>query len=239
MPVRAIIFDLDGTLRVSSPSWEEIFLREARALGVPVSPEGQQRMSRWTHYFWASSDQLRRWLRTYGESPDFWIAFNHERLRRLGCDEACARDLAPKLYDHLNRLEETVQDIVPDDVIPTLQTLQAQGYKMGVLTNRRDPLNGYLDEIGVAPYMDFALVAGQIGVWKPAPEAFLKAAEVAGVPPAEAAYVGDNYYADIVGARHAGLLPILLDPQGLFPEATNPVIHRIADLPAVLERANA
>jgi len=239
LPIRTIIFDLDGTLRTFSPSWEEIFIREAQALGVPISPENRRRMNRWIHYFWASSDDLRRWLRAYGESPKFWIAFNHERLRRLGCDEACAEELAPKLYESLNRLEETVKDVVPDDVVPTLKTLQAQGYRMGVLTNRRNPLNGYLDDIGIAPYMDFALVAGQIGVWKPAPEAFLKAAEVAGVPPEEAAYVGDNYYADIVGARHAGLLPILLDPQGLFPEAENPVIHRIADLPRVLEEVNA
>ena len=239
MTIHAIIFDLDGTLRVSQPSWEEIFIREAQALGVPVSPEKRRQMNRWIHYFWASSDQLRRWLRQYGESPDFWVAFNAERLRRLGCEPECVSQLARPLYDRLSHLEETVQDVVPDDVIPTLQTLQAQGYRMGLLTNRREPLNGYLEEIGVAPYLDFALVAGEIGAWKPAPEAFLKAAAAAGVAPAAAAYVGDNYYADILGAQRAGLLPILLDPMALFPEAETPVIHRLAELPAVLEKVNA
>jgi hypothetical protein len=31
------------------------------------------------------------------------------------------------------------------------------------------------------------------------------------------------------------LLPVLLDPLGLFPEAQNPVIRRIGELPRVLE----
>jgi FMN phosphatase YigB (HAD superfamily) len=32
-------------------------------------------------------------------------------------------------------------------------------------------------------------------------------------------YVGDNYFADIVGALQAGLTPVLYDPTSLFPEA--------------------
>ncbi len=236
MPVQAVIFDLDGTLRVSRPSWEEIFLREAEALGVQFSPEARRKMQRWTHYFWASSDELRRLLRTYGESDEFWIAFNVGRLRRLGCDEACAHRLAPRLYEHLRNLQETVQDMVPADVPPTLETLRRRGYRLGLLTNRREPLNGYLEEIGLAPYMDFVLVAGEIGVWKPAKEAFLKAAEAAGVPPEQAAYVGDNYYADVLGAQRAGLKPVLLDPGGVFPDAEVPTIRRMGELPAVLEQ---
>ncbi len=236
MPVQAVIFDLDGTLRVSRPAWEDIFLREAEALGVKFSPEARRKMQRWTHYFWASSDELRRLLRTHGEGDGFWIEFNIGRLRRLGCDDPCARALAPKLYDRLRNFQETVQDVVPEDVAPTLETLRRRGYRLGLLTNRREPLNGYLEDIGLAPHLDFALVAGEMGVWKPAKEAFLKAAEAAGVPPERAAYVGDNYYADVLGARRAGLKPVLVDPAGLFPDAEVPVIRRIGELPAVLER---
>ncbi len=236
MTIKAVIFDLDGTLRVFQPTWEEIFIREAQRLGLQVSPEARRRLHRWSHYFWASSDQLRRLLRQYGESPEFWIAFNRERLQRLGCDEPCTQEMAPKLYERLNNFQEHVADVVPEDVPPTLATLRERGYRLGVLTNRRFPLNGYLEEIGLAPYLDFALVAGQIGVWKPAPEAFLKAADAAGVPPAEAAYVGDNYYADVLGAQQAGLQAILLDKEGIFDDVPSPVIRRIGDLPQVLER---
>jgi predicted HAD superfamily phosphohydrolase YqeG len=32
-------------------------------------------------------------------------------------------------------------------------------------------------------------------------------------------YIGDNYFADIVGSNSAGLVPVLYDPTNLFPEA--------------------
>ena len=37
--------------------------------------------------------------------------------------------------------------------------------------------------------------------------------------PKETLYIGDNYFADVVGARNAGLAPLLYDPRGIFPEA--------------------
>jgi FMN phosphatase YigB (HAD superfamily) len=44
--------------------------------------------------------------------------------------------------------------------------------------------------------------------------------------------VGDNYYADIIGAQQAGLAPVLIDPHGLYPDAEVPIIEAV---PEVLE----
>ena len=55
-------------------------------------------------------------------------------------------------------------------------------------------------------------------MWKPEPHIFVHACERLNVIPTEAVYVGDNYYADVVGARRAGLQPVLYDPRGIFPE---------------------
>ena len=38
----------------------------------------------------------------------------------------------------------------------------------------------------------------------------------AGVGPGEAAYVGDLYSVDVLGARAAGLLGVLIDPRGYW-----------------------
>jgi FMN phosphatase YigB (HAD superfamily) len=48
--------------------------------------------------------------------------------------------------------------------------------------------------------------------------------------PKETAYIGDNYYTDVVGARQAGLYPILYDPRNIFPGADCLVISAISDL---------
>jgi FMN phosphatase YigB (HAD superfamily) len=42
--------------------------------------------------------------------------------------------------------------------------------------------------------------------------------------PEQTLYIGDNYFADVVGARRAGLRPVLYDPKGLFHEPGCPVI---------------
>ena len=56
------------------------------------------------------------------------------------------------------------------------------------------------------------------------------ALERLGSRPEEAFYVGDNYWADVVGAERAGLTPVLLDPDRLFPEAACLVLKQIDEL---------
>jgi predicted HAD superfamily phosphohydrolase YqeG len=47
-------------------------------------------------------------------------------------------------------------------------------------------------------------------------------------------YIGDNYFADIVGSRRAGLLPVLYDPISLFPDADCAIIKSLAEIPSLL-----
>jgi FMN phosphatase YigB (HAD superfamily) len=49
--------------------------------------------------------------------------------------------------------------------------------------------------------------------------------------PDQAIYVGDNFYADAVGAQFAGLIAILADPNQIFPNAG---CRRIADISELL-----
>ena len=41
------------------------------------------------------------------------------------------------------------EDVIPEDVVPTLQTLKELGYKLGLLTNRSRPVDEYLEEQGL------------------------------------------------------------------------------------------
>jgi FMN phosphatase YigB (HAD superfamily) len=52
--------------------------------------------------------------------------------------------------------------------------------------------------------------------------------------PERSLYVGDNYYADVVSSRAAGLTPVLLDPERIFPEADCRVIDGLTELLAWL-----
>jgi putative hydrolase of the HAD superfamily len=88
--------------------------------------------------------------------------------------------------------------------------------------------------LGLAPFFQFALAAGEISSWKPEPGIFQHALALLNTRPEQTIYVGDNYFADILGATSAGLRPVLLDPEGLFPEAACPVITSLDGLLAII-----
>jgi predicted HAD superfamily phosphohydrolase YqeG len=51
----------------------------------------------------------------------------------------------------------------------------------------------------------------------------------------ETMYIGDNYYADIVGSHRAGLTPVLYDPITLFPDVECDVINPSMNCPTLLK----
>jgi putative hydrolase of the HAD superfamily len=132
--------------------------------------------------------------------------------------------------------EHLPEDWVPPEVPVTLQTLQDAGFTLAVLSNRTNPCHEDLAKLGLDRYFNLALVAGELACWKPDPQIFHRALERLGCNAQQAVYVGDNYYADIIGAHRAGLRPVLLDPDNLFPEAECEIIRTMADLPALLSK---
>jgi putative hydrolase of the HAD superfamily len=116
------------------------------------------------------------------------------------------------------------------DTLPTLQVLQEASFSLGIVSNRSAPFHDLVDALGLGPYFDFVLAAYEVDSWKPDVRIFQHALQRAGSRPECTLYVGDNYYADVVGARRAGLKPVLLDPDGIFPEAECPVIRSLGEL---------
>ena len=105
-----------------------------------------------------------------------------------------------------------------------------------MLSNRTSPYDEQLDALGLAEFFEFAIAAGVVDSWKPDPVVFQHAVQNYGIPPGEIIYVGDNYYADVIGAKNAGLVPVLLDPEGVFPDAGCTVIHQVGELWELLHK---
>jgi len=232
MKIKAFLFDLDGTLRHSVPVSGDVFSDFAEEMGLSLSPEDRLRAARWEHYYWASSPEVQDDSRLWesGDDDAFWARYCERRLLVLGASEEAARKLAPRIRD---MMEERYQpkDWIPPELPETLETLRAKGYRLGVLSNRQKNFDSVLEKIGLLPYFEITMAAGEVGVWKPAPEVFHAALRKMNLVPEEAVYVGDNYYADVVGARAAGMFPVLYDRRRLFPDAECPVIQSFSQLP--------
>jgi len=106
--------------------------------------------------------------------------------------------------------------VVPEGTAAGLAALRARGLTVACISNSDGTVAALLEQIGLAPRLDFVVDSGLVGVEKPDPEIFRLALGQAGVAPAEAMHVGDLFGVDVVGARGAGIEPVLLDPLGRY-----------------------
>jgi HAD superfamily hydrolase (TIGR01549 family) len=230
LPVETVIFDLDGTLRQNVPSADETQYRLAIELGVAHRADRQNLGARWAHSYWAQSEDLFADIERFKEmEADFWTHYSYRYLRALEVQEQQAQALAAELYQRMETEFKPENQLLPG-VPETLARLKQAGYAIGLVSNRSRPCQEECENLGLLPHLDFAYVAAEVEAWKPDPRIFERALNFNGGRPERVVYVGDNYYADVVGAQNAGLQPVLIDPLGVFPEATCAVIRAIPDL---------
>jgi putative hydrolase of the HAD superfamily len=156
-------------------------------------------------------------------------------LLALGTSNTQAEELAPQVTEYMAQAYKP-KSIVPEEVFRLLPALK-EAYTLGLISNREKPYDAEIELLGLAPFFDLVLAGGHLRMWKPEPHIFIHACERLHLEPSEAVYVGDNYFADVVGARRAGLRPILYDPRGIFDDPGCSIVRSFDELPALL-RAN-
>ncbi|HUH11715.1 MAG TPA: HAD-IA family hydrolase [Longimicrobiales bacterium] len=121
---------------------------------------------------------------------------------RLAADVAAevrGRDAEGRLWAH-----------VEPGTVDALRALRARGLTVGVVSNSDGRVATFLEAAGLSMHLDFIVDSGRVGIEKPDPRIFHVACAQAGIGPAAAVHVGDVHAIDVVGARAAGVRPILL-----------------------------
>ncbi|MFZ6026763.1 MAG: HAD family hydrolase [Chloroflexota bacterium] len=234
--IRAILFDLDGTLRFSEPRFFHILYEYAVQAGCTATVDNHRCAMRWQHRYWAQSPEMLADMAAFGFDQEiFWL--NHTRLfiEALGVEPALAKSLAVGVHRRITDEYHPISQ-VPAETIETLKSLQQAGFLMAVVSNRSSNFEAELADLGLSSYFQYAIAAGEINSWKPEAEIFLHSVQRLGITPQQALYVGDNYYADVLGAQKAGLHPVLVDPDEVFPDADCPVIANVGLLASVLPK---
>ncbi len=223
--IRAIFYDLDGTLRESQPSSNLIFCQQAQALGLALSAQACREILRWEHAHFAESPALRADRAEFqDDSSAFWVRYSERKLIALGLAPQQAQEFAAPLSAAMRKHYKPT-DIIIEDVIPTLARLRQEGYLLGILSNRFEPYEEYLQKRGLLPYFDVVVHAGEVGLRKPNPQPFAHLLQKAGALPQNALYIGDNYFADVRGATGAGMWAALYDPTGIFEAPDCPALQ--------------
>lgn len=232
--IKAILFDLDGTLRHHIPTGDEVFLDYLKSIGVKFSEEDRVRSAHWEHFYFAHSLEIQEDGKTFKDDrKGFWVNFSKRRMVALGLPESQALDLAPAVSAHMDTNYKP-EVFIPEEVPFVLSKLKEAGYILGIVTNRDEPVHEELKSLNLDSFIKFSLAGGEVGAFKPQPRIFEEALTRAGTSAAETMYIGDNYFADVVGSHRAGLVPVLYDPSRLFPDVECAVIRSFDELPDLL-----
>lgn len=161
-----------------------------------------------------------------------------------GLAGAGVRD-APRLAEQLFKTAQGLpSELHPDpQAHEVLQSLQAQGRRLGVVSNHVGRLEANLEELGLRGYFDVALDSGILGMRKPDARIFRLACETLRVDPRDALNVGDEPRADVLGAAATGLGAILIDPLGAYGPGYRSLpcrrVARLGDVPRALAKGSA
>jgi putative hydrolase of the HAD superfamily len=120
-----------------------------------------------------------------------------------------------------------------------LYQLKRGGARLGLLSNSPYPallMREMLAGQGLQQPFDAIVFSSEVGVRKPAPQAFATLLDRLGSAPGESWFVGDEWKADIEGSAGAGMTPILA-PLGRAEEsAAGSDVVRLKSWPELLKR---
>ncbi|MBO8128643.1 MAG: HAD-IA family hydrolase [Peptococcaceae bacterium] len=178
MALKAVLFDLDGTLLDSIPLIEKTYREVFRQMNLP----------------WNNGAVLK----TIG--IPLWDA-----CQQFG--GARAEELFNRYIEYQRTIHDQYIKVFPETV-ETLAAIKKWGLKVGVVTSkRREMTERGMRVTGIDHLVDITVTKDDVQAAKPNPEPLLTALDLLGVKAQEAVYVGDSYY-DIQAGKAAGITTI-------------------------------
>lgn len=214
-PIKAVVFDMDGTLidteRVCRTAWS----RASAELGAPL-PDWM------LHAFVGCSLPNARIMLMEEFGDETLIDNMFERMFEL-FHEGCAKDLKPR-----------------SGAGEALEELKAAGYTLALATSsHREASIEKMERFGLFPYFEASVFGDEVERAKPEPDIYLKAAEYLGVEPAACVAVEDSFNG--VRAAHAAgmrvfIVPDFNQPTEEIASMCEGVLESLCNLPAAVER---
>jgi HAD superfamily hydrolase (TIGR01493 family) len=137
--------------------------------------------------------------------------------------------------DHASRLAGFVE---PDHAVVRLLSRLALRYRLAIVSNGSSRLQrAKLSRLGLGDASPRAFLSGELGVAKPDPALFRRALDWSGCRPAEVLFVGDDPMGDIAGAARVGMSTCWVSGGRSYPSGPprpDRTVDRVTDLEGVL-----
>lgn len=218
MPIKALAFDVNGTLIdiLTDESMDEIYRALRHFLiyqGINLSRADLRDL-----YFRLMKEQLRASPEPFPEydAVDIWRTvldrYETDYTRSLAASKL--QEMPVLLAQMFRAISRKRLQLYPS-VLDVLEKLRTR-FPMAIVTDAQSAYAwGELNQVGLTPYFQPIIVSGDYGYRKPDPRLFQKALEALGVAAAETLFIGNDMYRDIYGAQQAGMQTLMFNsPQG-------------------------
>ncbi len=240
--LRAVIFDLGGTLMYERDAAQRVNAQGDEALTLYLREQGMElNLSTFPVEFRKRLDSyFKQREKDLLETTYSYVL--RDILTSKGYDDV-SDDVIRNALDRLFAITQT-NWVLEDDALSTLKKLEESGYRMGLISNAGDDkdVQQLIQKFRISRFFDFALTSAACSYRKPHPRIFEMALSNWYFLPSEAAMVGDNLIADIKGAKEAGLFGVWLKRRAgsqsaeqveIQPDAA---LSTLSELPSVLDR---
>src|SRR5438128_6469512 len=195
--IDTVLFDFGGTLDAPGVHWLARFHRLYPQVGLAVAPERIKEA-----FYWADAQLLAHPEITTLQFLPLMLEHAALQLRYLGLPaHPYQQQLAAGFCDAARRALQVSVGVL---------TALRQRFTLGVISNFYGNVTTLCEECGLAALCDVIIDSAQVGVSKPAQRIFTLALEQLGRAPHMAAYVGDSFECDVLGAKTAGLPTICI-----------------------------
>jgi putative hydrolase of the HAD superfamily len=234
--MRAVLFDLDGTLMDHEAARIAGLKAHLSSLLPDMKSDEFTRLEKeWKRLEALYYDEYTRGECTFVEQRRRRVRGMHAALELDPAEELAADAWFGSYLRHYRAAWSGFEDVLP--ALARL-VMTYPSMTLGVVTNGEgEPQRAKLAAIGVGERFRVVVASGEEGVAKPDAEIFGRACERLGVEREQTAHVGDRLDLDAEAAAAAGLRGIWLDRLG--NASGPPHVERIStlhELPAVLQR---
>lgn len=211
-PIQAVLFDAGQTLVRVNPSVGAVYAEVAARHGVQASHTELESAFRslWKCLRPAFPDDLG-YVTSEDQERAWWYALVSEvfvTARQMDAFVGRFDEFFDDVFAHFAQPEPWS---IFEDVHPCLEALASQGIRCAVVSNWDHRLPLLLERLGLNRYFEFVLTSAEAGRRKPHPAIFERALERLTLSASQVAHIGDSYDEDVVGARGAGITPLLID----------------------------
>lgn len=208
---KCIIWDFDNTLARRNGMWTKSLCNVLKANGLTENYEASINKSFSTGFPWHRHTEAHR---DYFEDKTWWGYINSlilKALDNIGLNNAIKNEkIISQFKDEYLNIDEWS---LYSDTISNLEYSVKRMNANIILSNHTPELIEIVKGLGIYHYFDCIISSAVVGYDKPNIKIFERVFEVAKYD--KYYMIGDSYNADIVGAKNAGITPILVRNQNI------------------------